>query len=63
MKHEFSVIMHHVDPLAPRWDFVAGQWVKAEPSYPQDTNTDYVSVPYEELKWTPEEGFTVCRGG
>jgi len=48
-----------VDPYMPRWNFVAGKWVLSEPSMPQDTNTDYVAVPYEDLKWTPEEGFTL----
>jgi len=36
------------DYRTPRWNFIAGQWVKAEPSHPQDTNTDYVTVPYED---------------
>ncbi len=57
MKHKFSVIMHHVDPLAPRWHFDGAQWVKTIPTN-QDTNPEYVSVPYEDLWWSPEKGFT-----
>lgn len=47
------------DYRMPRWNFVAGQWVIAEPTPPQPVNPEYLTVPYEELKWTPEEGFTV----
>lgn len=49
--------MHHVDPLAPRWHFDGAQWVKIIPTN-QDTNPEYVSVPYEDLWWSPEKGFT-----
>ena len=58
MKHKFSTILHYVDPLAPRWHVVAGQWVKHEAGHQQDTNPEYVSVPYKVLSWNPEKGFT-----
>jgi len=36
--------------LRPRWNLIAGQWVKVELAPPQPVNPEYLSMPYEDWR-------------
>jgi hypothetical protein len=47
----------------PRWELIDGTWVQRtfHDVAAEAPNPEYVDASYEELRWNPEEGFTIIR--